>query len=185
MVRALDFYLGRLCSNPTIGRKYFQLGFIPVLWLLCRKMGLVRDQTLLCWKWLCVIINDDFLEKGGMLQPTFFYLPWQISHSLYVYIQSLTTESESRLFGSVVRALDFYPGRPCSNPTIGGKFFQLCFIPLLQLSCHKMLAHWGSDFTLLKMASHHYKWWLPWKGGVLQPSTPTFNNLPWQITHSL
>ena len=39
--------------------------------------------------------------------PTFDYLPWQISHSLKVYIQSLTTVSGSWLFGSVVRALDF------------------------------------------------------------------------------
>ena len=39
--------------------------------------------------------------------PTFDYLPWQISHSLFIYIQSLTTASGSRLFGSVIRALDF------------------------------------------------------------------------------
>ena len=44
-------------------------------------------------------------------------LPWQISHSLYLHIQSLTTASESRLFGTVVRALDFYPDIPGSNPT--------------------------------------------------------------------
>ena len=31
----------------------------------------------------------------------------------------------------------FYPGGPGSNPTIGMKLFQLCFIPLLWLSCHK------------------------------------------------
>ena len=35
-----------------------------------------------------------------------------------------------------------------------------------------------------KMASRHHKWWLPWRGGVLRPSTPTFDYLPWQITHS-
>ena len=55
------------------------------------------------------------------------------------FIQSLTTASGSRLFSSVVRALDFYPGGPGSNPTIGGKFFQLCFIPLLRLSCRKIM----------------------------------------------
>ena len=38
--------------------------------------------------------------------------------------------SESRLLGSVVRALDYYPGRLGSNPAMGGNFFQLCFIPL-------------------------------------------------------
>ena len=36
------------------------------------------------------------------------------------------------------RALDFYQGRPGSNPVTGGKFFQLCFIPLLGLSCGVM-----------------------------------------------
>ena len=51
----------------------------------------------------------------------------------------MTAASESRLFGSVFRALDFYPEGPGSNPTIGAKFFQLCFIPLLRLSCHKSI----------------------------------------------
>ena len=47
--------------------------------------------------------------------------------------------SGSQLFsGSVVRALDFYPHRPGSIPMRGGKFFQLCFIPLLWLSCRKI-----------------------------------------------
>ena len=36
-----------------------------------------------------------------------------------------------RLFGSVVRALDFYPCKPGSNPTIAGFFFSyasfLCY----------------------------------------------------------
>ena len=39
--------------------------------------------------------------------------------------------TESRLFGSVVRVLDFYPDRPGSNPTTGGIFFSyasfLCY----------------------------------------------------------
>ena len=42
---------------------------------------------------------------------------------------------------SVVRVLDFYPGGPGSNPMVGGKFFQLCFIPVLQLSCCKNKRH--------------------------------------------
>ena len=45
--------------------------------------------------------------------------------------------SGSRLFGSVVGVLDFYPGKPGSNPTVGGNLFQLCLIPLLRLSCRK------------------------------------------------
>ena len=51
-------------SNPTIGGKFFQLCFIPLLRFSCRKMGLVRDWTLLSRKWLHIIVNDDFLEKG-------------------------------------------------------------------------------------------------------------------------
>ena len=39
----------------------------------------------------------------------------------------------------MVRALDFYLDRPGSNPTIGRKYFQLCFIPLLRVSyCKKV-----------------------------------------------
>ena len=78
--------------------------------------------------------------------PTFDSLPRQITHSLYVYNQSLTTASESRLFDSVVRALDFYLGGPGSIPTAGVRFFQLCFIPLLRLSCRKMGARPALDF---------------------------------------
>ena len=51
------------------------------------------------------------------ITPTFDIRPWQISHSLQVYIQSLTIAPGSRLFGSVLRALDYYSGRsPGSNP---------------------------------------------------------------------
>ena len=38
----------------------------------------------------------------------------------------------------MVRALDFYLDRPGLNPIMGGDFFQLCFIPLLLLSCRKI-----------------------------------------------
>ena len=51
-----------------------------------------------------------------------------------MYIFSLW---QLRLFSSVVRILSFYPGRPGSNPTISGKFFQLCFIPFIRLYCRK------------------------------------------------
>ena len=56
------------------------------------------------------------------ITPTFDYLPWKITHSLEVCIQSLTTTSEGRIFSSVVRALDFYPGRMSLNLTIGSFF---------------------------------------------------------------
>ena len=79
----------------------------------------------------------------------------------------------SRLFGSVVRALDFYPGRPGSNPTTGGNFFQLCFIPLLRLPCCKMGASPRFGFSSPKMASRHHKWWLLWRRGVLRPILPS------------
>ena len=44
-----------------------------------------------------------------------------------------------------------------SNLTIGGNIIQLCFIPLLRLSCLKIGAHPGLNFTLPKMASCHHK----------------------------
>ena len=69
----------------------------------------------------------------------------------------MTNASGSRLFGSVVGALEFYPGGPGSIPTAGVKFFQLCFIPLLRFSCRKMKAKPGLDFTSPKMASRHHK----------------------------
>ena len=37
----------------------------------------------------------------------------------------------------MVRALDFCPGGPGLIPRKDGIFFQLCFIPLLRLSCRK------------------------------------------------
>ena len=58
--------------------------------------------------------------------PTFDYLPWY---------QSLTTASGRRLIASVVRVLDSYPDKLGSIPTTDGIYFQLCFIPLLRLSC--------------------------------------------------
>ena len=54
---------------------------------------------------LCFAKND-FLKMGMCYE----YLHKQIMHSFCVYNQSLTTASGSRLFGSVVRALDFCPG---------------------------------------------------------------------------
>ena len=67
---------------------------------------------------------------------------------------------------------------PGSIPRKDGIFFQLCFIPLLRLSCRKMGARPKLDFIRLK--------WLQViiNGGVLLPSIPTIDYLPWQITHS-
>ena len=120
--------------------------------------------------------------------PTFDYLPWQITHSLYRYIFNLWQLRQRVDSDSVVRALEFYPDRPGSNPTISGKFFQLCFVPLLRLSCRKMGARPGSDFTtpkLLRVIINDDFLEKGGGGGVLRPSTPTFDYLPWQITHSL
>ena len=72
-------------------------------------------------------MNDDCGggSEGGRgerrvmaITPVFDYLPRQITHSL-------TTAPGSSLFVSVVRTLDFYLGRPGSNPTIGGIFSAL------------------------------------------------------------
>ena len=35
------------------------------------------------------------------------------------------------------------------------------------------------------MALLYHKWWLPWKVGSLWPSTPSCDNLSWQISHNL
>ena len=51
-------------SIPTKGGIFFQLCFIPLLRLSCRKMGARPGLDFIRRKWLHVIINDDFLEKG-------------------------------------------------------------------------------------------------------------------------
>ena len=55
---------------------------------------------------------------------------------LLVYNHSLTTASESRLFGSVVRALVLYRATCVRFPAEALEIFQLCFT-LLWLSCRK------------------------------------------------
>ena len=71
------------------------------------ERGVCSEYTLFTIQsafWTQVNMNKTELFKRGhnyVLRPstpTFDYLPWQISHSLYVYIQSLTSESGSRLF---------------------------------------------------------------------------------------
>ena len=51
-------------SIPMKGGIFFQLCFIPLLRLLCRKMGARPGLDFIRRKWLHVIINDDFLEEG-------------------------------------------------------------------------------------------------------------------------
>ena len=43
---------------------FFQLCFIPLLRLSCCKMGARPGSDFIHRKWLHIIINDDFLEKG-------------------------------------------------------------------------------------------------------------------------
>ena len=49
---------------PRKAWKFFQLCFIPLLRLSCRKMGAHPRLDFIRQKWLHVIINDDFLEMG-------------------------------------------------------------------------------------------------------------------------
>ena len=67
----------------------------------------------------------------------------QIMHSFCVYIQSLTTASGSRLFGSVFRALDFDQEVLGSNPVGVESFSAMPYFSSLRLSCRKMGARPG------------------------------------------
>ena len=64
----------------------------------------------------CQVLSPIYLHKVDLAK-------------LLVYNQSLTTASESRLFGSVVRALVLYSGDPC---LLSMNFFQV-FFTLLRL----------------------------------------------------
>ena len=94
----------------------------------------------------------------------------QIMHSFCVYNLSLTTASGSRLFGSVVRALDFWPRGP-GFESIGVESFSA--MPYF-CSYGFHVVRWGlvRDWTLFhqKLALHHHKWGLPRNGGVLRIS---------------
>ena len=118
------FYPDRPGSNHTTGIFFSSASFLCCDFHIVR-WWIVRDRTLLSRTWLHVIINDDFLEKGECydlaLLPSIIYLGRFRIRSLKKYIQSRTTASESRLFGSVARALG--PDRPGSTPTTGGTFF--------------------------------------------------------------
>ena len=65
LVRALDYYPERPGSNPmTDGNLFFSYASFLCYDLIIVRWGLVLDRTLFSRKWLRVIINDDFLEKG-------------------------------------------------------------------------------------------------------------------------
>ena len=64
--------------------------------------------------------------KWGSVTGLLSYLPLSTIVDLRIalqYIQSLTTASGNKLFGSVVRALDYHPGGPGSNPGKRLEFF--------------------------------------------------------------
>ena len=127
------------------------LSFVTIFQVV--RWGLVRDYTLLPWKWLHVILNDDFFEKGECYDLALLPSIICLGRFCIACILSLTAvASGCWLFGSVVRALDFYPGKPGSNPTVGGKFFQLCFFPLLRISSCKniffLFFSWKTGFDI-------------------------------------
>ena len=110
-------------------------GFHVVSW------GLIWDRTLFSWSWLHVIINDDFLEKGecynSALIPLIICLGRLRIASKYIFslwqmrqgVDSLAKWIEHWIFNQEDRVR--IPRK--------GKFFLLCFIPLLRLSCRKIV----------------------------------------------
>ena len=75
----------------------------PDILCLCKQCRFRWKKQLI---WICTVCHSVY-ELLRPSTPASDYLPWQITYSFWVYIQSLTTASGSRLFGSVVRALDF------------------------------------------------------------------------------
>ena len=97
------------------------------------------------------------------ITPTFTYLPWQISHSLYVYIQSLTAASGSWLFDC--RYAQFDPGQWLEHsifirtdwvwiPWQVGTFFSNASF----LCCDFHVVRWGLvwDWTLLHIINDDF-----------------------------
>ena len=104
-------------------REYFQLCFTLLRLSYYKMRAYVRDWTLFRLKKLYIIINDDFFEEGECYGQALYTVN---SALLLKCNQSLTTTLESRLFGSVIRALFFYRGGLGSIPS-QGEYFQLCF----------------------------------------------------------
>ena len=123
------------------------------------RRGLVRDRTLLSQKWLHVIINDDFLEKGECydraLLPSIIclgrlriaskciYNLWQLRWGVYSLAQWLEhwIFREDRVW----------------FPQQAGNFF----IPLLRFSCRKNMylccPHDNHQMIITpKYGSHHF-----------------------------
>ena len=122
--------------------------------------GLIRHWTLLRRKWLCVIINDDFLEEGecyGLsilhsitclgrfrIACRFIFNLWRLRQGVDFLAQWL----EHRFFAQAYR---FW-----SPWQVGIFFFQLCFIPMLRHSYRRIRVR-------PEMTSPHHKWF-PWRG---------------------
>ena len=69
-------------------------------------------------------IGGNFFSYASLLCYIFHIVRWGLVWDKTLFHRkSLTTVSGSQLFGSLVRALDFYSDRPGLNPTIGGNFF--------------------------------------------------------------
>ena len=86
---------------------------ITSLWEECANLSAFRTFVRFSLVCFCLFplplrVWDGLRLVIVALPGLFSYLSWHITHSLLVYIQSLASASESRLFGSVVRTLDFY-----------------------------------------------------------------------------
>ena len=124
MVRALEFCPGNHGSIPTRVGNFSALLYNFVNFCVLRQR--LQNSPKIGFR---VIINDDFFEAGECYGPALLTdcLPRQIMHSFKVYIQSLTTASGSRLFGSVVGELDFCPGNHGSVPFRVGNFSAMLY----------------------------------------------------------
>ena len=124
---------------------FFSYASIPLLRLSCRKMGARPGLDFIRRKWLHVIINDDFLEKGecyGLaLLPSIICLGrlriaskhiftlWQLRQG----VDSLAQWLEHWIFNREDRVR--FPGKT-------EYFFSYASIPLLRLSCRKNVVCW-------------------------------------------
>ena len=120
-------YFAMLCSllRLTCRNMAARLG----LDLIFRRNGLILHQN-----GFPIIINDDFLEEGEG-HSRWLYL----KHSLWVYIQSLTTASGRSRFSSVVKHWIIDPAARVRFSPKSCDFFQPNFMlcSLLRLSCLK------------------------------------------------
>ena len=153
-----------LPSIICLGRLRIASKYIFNLWQLrrevdsflsCRKMGTRPGLDFIRRKWLNVIINDDFLEKGvcydRALLPSIICLGRLRIASKYIFnlwhlrqgVDSLAQWLQHLIFNREDRV---------RFQRQAWDVFQLCFIPLLRLSCRKMGTRPRLDFTTPKMA---------------------------------